>query len=301
MKSPAWGVLLSLKLITQSGHVSSHNVFCEIQLCDRLPTMKNKQGLQDHWVNIEPERMERYEKMYQWNPATEVFYQPAKIGVGQAIGDFGCGPGHAAIEFAKRVGPAGQVHAFDINAEFVARAKARAEKHGLSESITVHLLQGASLPLEDDSLDCIIARNTIIYVDDPVETFKEFRRVLRPGGIAHAIEGDWRLTAVEPVPAEEWRAIIEAASWAWSRPEIGRALYGIARQAGFSDVSIQVLTSPDTEGRLNGMIQTVAGYAKESGSIETDRVDAVLATVEQAKANGTYLVISPQFIVTAIA
>jgi ubiquinone/menaquinone biosynthesis C-methylase UbiE len=263
--------------------------------------MKNKQGLQDHWVNIEPERMERYEKMYQWNPATEVFYEPAKIGVGQAIGDFGCGPGHAAIEFAKRVGPSGQVHAFDINAEFVARAKARAGKHGLGETITVHLLQGASLPLEDDSLDRMIARNTIIYVDDPVDTFKEFRRVLRPGGIAHAIESDWRLTAVEPVPTEEWRAVIEAASWAWPRPEIGRALYGIARQAGFSAVSIQVLTSPDTEGRLNGMIQTVAGYAKESGSIETDRVDAVLATVEQAKANGTYLVISPQFIVTAIA
>lgn len=263
--------------------------------------MKNEQGFQDHWVNIEPERMERYEKMYQWNPATEVFYEPAKIGLGQAIGDFGCGPGHAAIDFAKRVGPSGQVHAFDINAEFVARAKARAEENGLSENITVHLLQDARLSLEDNSLDRIIARNTIIYVDDPVETFKEFRRVLRPGGIAHAIEGDWPLTAIEPVPTEEWRAVIEAASWAWPRPEIGRALYGIARQAGFSDVSIQVLTSPDTEGRLSGMIQTVAGYAKQGGLIETDRVDAILTTIEQAKANGTYLAISPQFIVTAIA
>lgn len=263
--------------------------------------MKNEQGFQEHWLNIEPERMERYETMYQWNPATEVFYEPAKLGPGQVIGDFGCGPGHAAIEFAKRVGSSGHVHAFDINAQFVKRARDRAVAQGLADRITVHLLKDAGLPCDDARLDRIIARNTIIYVDDTVETFKEFRRVLRPGGIAHAIEGDWRLTAVEPVPTEEWRAVIEAASWAWPRPEMGRKLFGCARQAGFQDVAIRVLISPDTQGRLNGMIHTVAGYAKESGAIEHARVNAVLEMVERAKAQGTYLAISPQFIVTAVA
>lgn len=263
--------------------------------------MKNKQGFQYHWVNIEPERMERYETMYQWNPATEHFYAPAKIGQGQVIGDFGCGPGHAAIEFARRVGPSGHIHAFDINAEFVRRARARAKAEGLEKHITVHLLEDARLSLPDRSVDRLIARNTLIYVDDPVETLREFRRCLRAGGIAHTIEGDWRLTAVEPVPTEDWRALIEAASWAWPRPEMGRMLYGCARRAGFEDVSVQVLTSPDTTGRLSGMIRTVAGYAKESGDIEPDRVDKILETVEQARAVGNYLAFAPQFIVTAIA
>ena len=170
--------------------------------------MKNEQGFQHHWLNIEPERMERYETMYQWNPATEVFYEPAKLGPGQVVGDFGCGPGHAAIELAKRVGPSGHVHAFDINAEFVKRARDRALAQGLANRITIHLLKDAGLSCDDASLDRIITRNTIIYVDDPVETFREFRRVLRPGDIAHAIESDWRLTAVEPVPTKEWRAVI---------------------------------------------------------------------------------------------
>jgi hypothetical protein len=147
----------------------------------------------------------------------------------------------------------------------------------------------------------MVVRNTLIYVDDPVVTLQEFRRCLRPGGIAHAIEGDWRLTAVEPVSTEDWRALIEAASWAWPRPEMGRMLFGCARQAGFEDVTVQVLTSPDTTGRLNGMIQTVAGYARESGKIEPDRVDRILDTIQQARAAGTYLAISPQFIVTALA
>lgn len=263
--------------------------------------MRNEQGFQDHWINIDPERMKRYETMYQWNPASEAFYARAKIGAGQVIADFGCGPGHAAIEFANRVGPSGHVHALDINAEFIRRTIARAEDHDLNERITAHLLTDVHLPLSDANLDRLIARNTIIYVADPVVTFKEFRRCLRPGGIAHVIEGDWRLTVVEPVPSEEWQALIEAASWAWPRPEIGRGLYGFAKKAGFENVSIQILTSPDMEGRLNGMIQTVAGYAKKSGAIETERVEAILETVERAKIEGTYLAIAPQFIVTAIA
>jgi SAM-dependent methyltransferase len=263
--------------------------------------MSETHGFQDHWLNIDPERMARYETMYQWNPASEAFYVPAKLGEGHVVADFGCGPGHAAIEFAKRVGPTGHVHAFDINAEFVRRARARADASGLGDRITLYLLEDARLPLPDAGLDRVVARNTIIYVADPVATFAEFRRVLRPGGLAHAIESDWRLTAVEPVPTEEWRVLIEAASWAWPRPEIGRGLYGFARRAGFEEVSIQVLTSPDTEGRLLGMIQTVAGYARQSGKLEAGRIDAILQTVEGAMAQDTYLAISPQFVVTATA
>lgn len=261
--------------------------------------MTNIRGFQEHWLDIDEERMERYETMYQWNPATEVFYTSAKINPGLVVGDFGCGPGHAAVEFANRVGETGHIHALDINTEFVRRTQARAKRNGLEERITVHLLEDARLPLPDESLDRIIARNTLIYVEDPGETLTEFRRVLKPGGLAHVIEGDWRLTAVEPVPTEEWRALIEAASWAWPRPEIGRKLYGYARKAGFDDIEIQVLTSPDKEGRLDGMIQTVAGYARERGKIASSRIDTILETIRRAITEGRYLAISPQFVLTA--
>jgi ubiquinone/menaquinone biosynthesis C-methylase UbiE len=255
----------------------------------------------DQWLEIDAVRLERYEKMFQWNPATAHYYEAAKIGPGQAIGDFGCGPGHAAIEFARQVGATGHVHALDINAEFVRRTKIRAAASGFGDRITSHLLASDRLPLSDAMLDRVIARNTIIYVPDPVVTLAEFRRVLRPGGIAHVIEGDWHLTALEPVPTEEWRALINAASWAWPRPEIGRGLYAIARQAGFDDVRVQVLTSPDTEGRLIGMIQGVADHARESGALPAERIDAILQTIERAIAEGTYLAIAPQFIITATA
>lgn len=253
---------------------------------------------QQHWLNIGPERLARYETMYQWSSAAEAFYAPADIREGNVVADFGCGPGHTAIELARRVGPSGHVHALDINAEFIRRTRARADACGLSDRVTGHLLDSERLPLPDGALDRITARNTIIYVADAVATFKEFRRVLKRGGLAHAVESDWRLTAVEPLGAE-WTAVLEAASWAFPTPDIGRRLYGIARGAGFGNVALQVLTKPDTEGRLLGMIHTVAEYARESGRLDAKRIDAVVQTVERGLAERSYLAITPQFVVTA--
>ncbi len=45
--------------------------------------MPETSGFQEHWLNIDPERMERYETMFQWNPATEPFYAATKISEGQ--------------------------------------------------------------------------------------------------------------------------------------------------------------------------------------------------------------------------
>lgn len=257
------------------------------------------QLFKDHWLNIDPQRMESYEEMYRWNPATEIFYSAADIRPGLVVCDFGCGPGHASIEFARRVEETGHVHALDINAEFIRRTRERAARHGFEERISAHLLVDDQLPLRDQSVDRTIARNTIIYVANPTATFTEFKRVLKSGGIAHAIESDWPLTVVKPVATEDWRKVVGAASWAWRDPEQGRNLYGHVRDAGFEKIALQVLTCPDTEGRLLGMARTVIGYARESGKLSSAFLDNVLETIESGIERKTYLAIAPQFIVTA--
>jgi ubiquinone/menaquinone biosynthesis C-methylase UbiE len=252
----------------------------------------------EHWINIDPERLARYETMYQWSAVAQDFYAPADIRTGHFVVDFGCGPGHTAIEFARRVGPSGRVLALDVNAEFIKRTQKRAEVAGFADRITAQLLTTERLPLADDAVDRVTARNTIIYVRDPAKMFEEFRRTLKPGGIAHAIESDWSLTVVEPL-ASDWRALVTAASWAWRTPELGRKLYAIARRVGFSDVAITVLTKPDTEGRLLNMIRTVADYARKSGTINSERIDAMLENLNCGLTDGTYLVVAPQFLITA--
>lgn len=261
--------------------------------------MTRDDRLVDHWVEIDPERLARYKEMFRWNPASAPFYEPAGIGPGMTVADFGCGPGYTAIEFAKWVGPEGQVHALDINAEFIALARQNAEQEGFGDQITAHLLEGTTLPLPDASLDRILARNTIIYVPDPVETLSEFRRVLKPGGRAHCIEGDWTMVRCEPVPEDDWFAVLKAASWAWPRPAMGRQLYGCFRAAGFQAAELRVLTNPDTTGRLRGMMATVCSYARRSGEMSHAKLDEIEQTIDAALGDQTYLAIAPQFVVTA--
>ena len=56
----------------------------------------------DHWVEIEEERLERYEKMFVWSPAMAPLLAPAEIAPGQTVGDFGCGPGSTSRRRPRR-------------------------------------------------------------------------------------------------------------------------------------------------------------------------------------------------------
>src|SRR5262249_35726122 len=155
---------------------------------------------------------------------------------------FGCGPGYTSIEIAKWIGPGGHVHALDINADFVAQVRQNADAAGVGDRVTAHRSDGATLPLPDASLDRLSARTTIIDVDDPDVTRRECRRVIRPDGRLHAIEGDWPMMVVEPVAAADWTALVTAASRACRTPDIGRKLYTLLRRAGFSAIDVQVIT-----------------------------------------------------------
>ncbi len=84
----------------------------------------------DHWINIDRDRMDRYQHMFQWNQNSFVLYEPAKIRSGHVVGDFGSGPGHTAVEIARWVGRNGHVHALDINSDFIAQTQNNAKAAG---------------------------------------------------------------------------------------------------------------------------------------------------------------------------
>jgi len=118
--------------------------------------------------------------------------------------------------------------------------------------------------------------------------------------MVHAIEGDWPMMVIEPVASKDWAALVNAASYACRTPDIGRKLYGLMGRAGFSDIRVQVVTRPDTDGRLLPMIKNMAEYARGSGKINDADVEKILSTIEGAVSDGTYLALAPQFVVTAI-
>jgi ubiquinone/menaquinone biosynthesis C-methylase UbiE len=255
----------------------------------------------DHWVTIDQDRLDQYQRMFQWSPASSSLYEPAGIETGHVVADFGCGPGHTAVEIAKWVGSNGHVHALDINSEFITQTQRNAKLAGVNERVTAHRCDGSVLPLLDGSLDRLTTRNTIIYVDEPEHTIREFRRVLKSGGRVHAIEGDWPMMVVEPIPSKDWNTFIEAAGHACRTPDIGRKLHGLMARIGFCDIDVKVITRPDIDGRLLPMIKNMSGYAQRSGTLNDKDVAGIVSSIEQAISDGDYLALAPQFVVTATA
>lgn len=107
----------------------------------------------------------------------------ADVGPGQRVLDVGCGPGALTSELVARVGPA-SVSALDPSASFV---DACADRH---PGVDVRLGGGEDLSFVDASFDRVLAQLVLHFVDDGEQVAREFRRVLRPTGVAAACVWD---------------------------------------------------------------------------------------------------------------
>ncbi|MGE0621904.1 MAG: methyltransferase domain-containing protein [Pseudomonadales bacterium] len=251
----------------------------------------------DHWLNVEEERMARYEAMFQWRDGYEALITPAAVGQGQVVADYGCGPGGLAVELARRVGPSGRVLAVDINADFLARTRALCDAQGLGDRVDTRLMEGEQIPIEDGSVDRVLCKNVLEYVPDPEATVGEFHRIVKPGGIVHVSDSDWGGVVLEPL-GERFTRLMSAASVAFRTPLIARRLYGIFRRAGFTDIRVQVMANADIGGGLRGVITNMASYARTSGKIGEAEITAFLADVDRAVEEETFFALLPQFLVT---
>jgi ubiquinone/menaquinone biosynthesis C-methylase UbiE len=255
----------------------------------------------DHWVAIEPERFARYDAMFQLDDArADKLLAPLAVAPGQTALDLGCGPGYVAAQLARLVGPSGRVHALDVNADFVARARAVAAQAGVAQRVEVHHLTGERFPLPDALCDRALAKNVLEYVPDALATLRELHRVLKPGGTLTAMDSDWAFVLIEPLAPDEVRELFAAAAPAFKQPLIGRKLRALLRAAGFRDVRVDVAASADDKGHLRPVVENMLGYARKFATMSEARAGELRARVEAAIASGDYLAVLPQFVVRGV-
>jgi ubiquinone/menaquinone biosynthesis C-methylase UbiE len=255
----------------------------------------------DHWVEIESERFARYDQMFRLDDArADKLLAPLELAPGHTALDLGCGPGYVAAQIARLVGPSGRVHALDVNAEFVKRAREVAADAGVAERVTVHHLTGERFPLPDACCDRALAKNVLEYVPDVHATLAELHRALKPGGMLTALDSDWAFVLIEPLTPDEVRELFAAAAPAFREPHIGRKLRGAFRRAGFRDVRVDVVASADDKGFLRPVVENMLGYARKFGTLSEARAAELRARVEAAIASGDYLAVLPQFVVRGI-
>ncbi|MCD1570191.1 methyltransferase domain-containing protein [Agromyces mediolanus] len=157
---------------------------------------------------------------------------------GLEVLDVGSGPGTISIDLARRVGP-GRVTGVDASADVVAQAAGLAESEGVS-NVSFAVGDAYALDFPDDSFDIVHAHQVLQHLGRPVDALREFRRVLRPGGVLAARDVDYGGLIWSPDSAglDRWLELYDAVHrWNGGEPNAGRRLTAWAREAGFSGVT----------------------------------------------------------------
>lgn len=112
----------------------------------------------------------------------------AKEGEQLEILDIGTGPGFFPIVLTE----AGhKVTGIDITENMISFANSNLEKEGLKANLFT--MDSQELDFEDNMFDMAICRNLTWTIDDPMKAYKEWFRVLKPGGILLVFDACWYL------------------------------------------------------------------------------------------------------------
>ena len=112
--------------------------------------------------------------------------EATRVRPGMRVLDLAGGTGDLALQFARRVGPTGEVVLTDINGAMLAGGRDRLVNEGLI--LPVVQCDAEALPFPDARFDCVSIGFGLRNVTRKERALAEMRRVLRPGGVAAVLE-----------------------------------------------------------------------------------------------------------------
>ncbi len=172
----------------------------------------------------------------QIEPAQSRMLAMAALQPGERVLDVACGTGLVTFRAADAVGETGSVLGTDISDAMVEHVRALAGQRGNGQ-VAAERMEAEQLRLPDESFDVVLCALGLMFVTDPVESLKEIRRVLRPGGrAAFAVWGARRNCGwAELFPIVERRVTSEVCPL-FFQLGTGESLALSMAQAGLGDV-----------------------------------------------------------------
>ena len=201
----------------------------------------------------------------------------ASVSPGEVVVDLGCGGGMDVFLAAQKVGPTGRVIGIDMTSEMLDRARTGVVKLGLG-NVELHQSTIDRLPIEDNSVDCIISNCVINLVPDKSAVFREILRVLKPGGRVAISD----IALKQPLPAnvkESVEAYVGCISGAILIDEYRDGLL----DAGFESVVV-IDTGADLNAYANASSSECCGASLDSTSTSALH-DGLAAVMKSFDAN----------------
>ncbi len=167
--------------------------------------------------------------------------------------DLGSGRGNDVIKMAEEVGESGFVYGIDISEGMIAKAEANLAKFEVSNA-KILKAELEHLPLETDSVNCIISNCTINHATNKMAVWNEVFRVLKPGG--RFVVSD--IYATSPIP-DEYRNDPEAVAECWAGAVTRAEYLTMLEEAGFRNIRIFEESKPYPKGQAEVASFTVSG------------------------------------------
>ena len=203
----------------------------------------------------------------------------ANLREGETVVDLGSGGGLDVFLAAAKVGPRGRAIGIDMTPEMIdlARRNAAAGNDGKPfTNVEFHLAMIDKLPLEDNSVDCVISNCVINLAPDKTAVFREIARVLKPGGRLAVSD----IALKKPLPPEVNSDIMAYVGCIAGAIQIDEYTQGLS-EAGFSNV--QVI---DSGSDLNA-------YAKIDNQAGCCSPSMTQISTEQRLSSGSYSCCAP--------
>jgi SAM-dependent methyltransferase len=158
---------------------------------------------------------------------------------GVRVLEAGCGTGAQTVHLARK-SPDALFTSVDISEDSLAKARKKIEALGFSN---VSFLQADifNLPFEYESFDHIFMCFVLEHLTDPVSALKVLKNYLKREGSITVIEGDHGSYYCHPKSTEAdiaVKCLIDVQESMGGNSLIGRELYPLIREAGFSDVKV---------------------------------------------------------------
>ena len=103
--------------------------------------------------------------------------------------DVGCGVGLTPCYLARTYGC--NVTGVDITPKMIPAARAEARRRGVADATRWAIADAQALPFVSGSFDTVLVESVSVFLDDIAQGFREYARVIKPGGYVGVTESTW--------------------------------------------------------------------------------------------------------------